>query len=519
MNSDIIKIKKEYELGDILSQIRKSASNKIILQVAGDAGFLEEKTDLRIINNFAEKLNKNIIIQDTRKLEKLGFLAGEDVSTLNETPKSQMNSRKKIKLKVSSLNIFKKSKLPIILIIIVITSALLISGASAAYYYLPKANVVVKLDSQVFTGTKEVTVNLDTKEIDEENKIIPGILVSATTKDELTEVPTGEKEIGDKAVGEIEIFNKTDKKLKVSKDALVTIEVKNKDDEVIRSQDYVTDSDIEIPEKTQQDVTNDNGDIQKADVYGSKKVTITATSFGEDYNIDTTNVNFKIEGVSKDKIVVEIKEKMSGGSSKKVTVVSEKDQEDLKDKLTKKLEEKVKQSLESKIIDSQQLLDGAVDYNIVSTSFDKEIDEEADKFTVTMEIEASAIVYTKDDLLKVLDTVIKDLVPQNYAITEKSEQFNLVSTVKEKIKDEETDKTTGLLVTNKIQSYVVPKIDEEEIKNNLEGKTLSEAEDYLGSISNIKQIDITITPNLPKPLKRMPRIVKNINIDIQTESQ
>ena len=513
---EIIKIIKGYELGNILAQIRKSQGNRIILQVSGNSSFFNNKEDYKIVKSFAEKLNKEINIQDTEKLERIGFIAGEDISRTDNPPQPKIMKKKKIKGVNRTSNFLKDKKLFIAIAALILFLGLTGVALSAAYFYIPKAEISLKIDSQVFTGTKETIVSLVSQEVNEDEKTIPGTLISLTVTDSMTEIPTGEKEIGDKATGKIEIFNKTIEEIKITAGTIVTFKSNEENDENSEVLEYVINEDIIIPAKTEEEITDENGEIKKAEVYGSQKIVVTATNLGEKYNIVDSKYDINVKEIEKEKILTEIEEKPKGGSTKKITVITKKDMESLEEKLTKKLKEKAKKELENKIIDSQELLEGAIEYSIKTKSFDKEVDEEADKFELSMEIEARGVIYSRQDLLEVLNTLIKDLVPNNYSVAENTEEFNIVTTVKEVTKNE-TGELQGITITNKIQSYVVPKIDENQIKKDLKGLNVEDAKKYLEDIANIKSAEIDISPNLPTPLKRMPKIEDNITIKIETE--
>lgn len=376
----IINIEKNYEIGKILAQIKKSEDAKIMLQISSDSNFLNENQDLALVQSYAKSNGKAVAIQDTKRFEKLGFIAGKDVSEIqinkhkNTIDKnSKINRKPQNKMKIPSLKINKiVLSVSIIIAFLVISSALVFAG----YYYLPTANVELKIESQVFTGTKDVTANLSSETPDVENRIIPATTISATVKDSLVELATGEKETGNKAKSKVEFLNKTDEKITIKPENIIEIELESGD-----KIDFEVIDEIEIPKKETEEVTNSEGETKKAEVYGSKEEEIIATSFGEEYNFDKKDVKqIKIEGIDADDLEAEIKDDSSGGSTKKVTVVTEKDQEALLEKLEKNLHKKSLEVLKSKTVSGQELLEDSVLYTTSSKVFDTNIDEEAEKF-------------------------------------------------------------------------------------------------------------------------------------------
>jgi len=78
------------------------------------------------------------------------------------------------------------------------------------------------------------------------------------------------------------------------------------------------------------------------------------------------------------------------------------------------------------------------------------------------------------------------------------------------------NETTGVLesivVSNKVQSSVAPKIKAEDIAADIAGKQIEDAQKYLSEIANITGAKIVISPNIPIFNKHLPN--KN-KIDVE----
>jgi len=69
----------------------------------------------------------------------------------------------------------------------------------------------------------------------------------------------------------------------------------------------------------------------------------------------------------------------------------------------------------------------------------------------------------------------------------------------------------------KITAQVVPEVDTERIKDELTGRNVESAQQYLSSLGEITSYELKLWPNLPPALQRIPRSPKRITINLVTE--
>ena len=114
---------------------------------------------------------------------------------------------------------------------------------------------------------------------------------------------------------------------------------------------------------------------------------------------------------------------------------------------------------------------------------------------------------------KLLGSLLKDFVPDGYELSGEEKQLsveilgNSDSTI---LSSDEAD------VQVTVKTFVRVKINEDAIKKSLVGKKLNEAEKIIGGIKNIKNYEITISPNIPF-LTRIPSNISNIQIEVKRE--
>jgi len=497
------------DLGKIFADIDQTESKEIRIIYDSEINNLFSSNDITLIEDYAKKQGKEVKFLNSEKVEKSGFVIGSDV---NEKPVTQNSNNPITNKKPMKLNAnMPKVKFGAVLLVIL----LVISAFFAAGFYFfnksyPKAQVFLDIKSQVYTGTQDTRIILDQENVDTQTDSIPGKTISAEANQEIIVIPTGEKEIGEKAAGQLKIYNKTSDDKTIKKGTEVSISAES-DKQYI----FYTTEEVKVDKKTvEETVTDTAGEIKKADVYGSAKLKIEASEIGADFNIDKDKVkSIKVGDYDKDgEITAEIDTTPVGGDSKKVTVVNQKDLDDLKDKLTEKAKGKAEDNLKQKVEEGFEILQGALDVNVTSLTYDKKADEEAEKIIGNITIKATTLTYKSADLREVLADKVKGLVPGNFSVVAGNDNLIVTSSSKELKYNETTGVLESIVVSNKVQSSVAPKIKAEDIAADIAGKQIEDAQKYLSEIANITGAKIVISPNIPIFNKHLPN--KN-KIDVE----
>ncbi len=535
MNS-VIKIKKKYNLGEILSLIKKSSSEVISLHILENSDFLRDADNLALLKKYASSLGKRVEVVDNKNYKDLGFTLGEDIAT-KEVPHTIPSSKKgklgffnKIRFPKFTFK-SKKVKVPSTkgksthkrLFVYLFLFFLFFTGVLGAVGWITftrfyKASITLNQKSEIFSTVEEVLVKTpdSSPNIKGEYSLVLDSAepIDLEVSDTITGPATGEKEIGDFAKGTLKIFNKTDKEKEIKSGEEVKIKIKKDDKE--KEFVYLLEESVKVPAKTTQEITDDSGDTKKADVFGEKKVKIKAKEVGDSYNIKKGDVK-SISFVDKDNddYLLELDGDIKGGSSKKVTVVSDKDLSDLEDKLVKKLKKKVVEQLKSRVSDDKEFVSDAIYYKGYDKSFDKEVGEEAGEITLNMTVSVRALVFSKEELKKLLSEKISALIPPDFDLAENKDTITITSTAKETYTDD-TGTFVAMSINSKIQSFIKPTLDVNSIKDNIAGKSVSDAENYLGSLKNIVRAVIEVKPSLPILSQRLPVNKDNIEIIIKS---
>lgn len=414
-------------------------------------------------------------LQEKNSEENFGFVIGEDVSKVKTKDYKknifyQLFSFYFSKVKINfdffkfRFSFFDNSRLLIFLGFIVFVCGLFINE-----YFFHKAFLKIYLPSKKIE--KELKIDIDEKIS----------TVSAKFFEDLS--TTGKKEIGTKARGSVVVHNFDDKELFFPKGTVIensSLKFLFENDIKVASSSLLPDASAKIP--------------------GKKEVEVIAENIGSESNLPQGS-RFKISGFSENLCFAINEKPFVGGSKKQIKTVSYQDINNLE----KKIIEKAKKHNFNLKLKNENVLKTLTEYRFVKKKFSKELGEEAENVSLEAEIEASFYTYSKDKVKKILvDDIKKDLTDDFY-ISEKNINFEVIDVKKKNKKIEITLKVKG-----KFNIF----FDEKKALSLIIGKNKNELEKILKSNFKIKGYALKIDYWLPFFNNFLPFFKKNIDLKI-----
>lgn len=359
----------------------------------------------------------------------------------------------------------------------------LLIGGFIAWWFLPKATVTVYIAPRKLDEKVTIFVDPDAGSVDLEDKVLPGKVVATTEKGERTTSATGTKEVGERATGEVTI--------------------------------YRVGSEITIPEGT---VLNGPNDIDftlndsvtvasgSATSPGTAKTAVTAEDIGAQYNLDS-GATFSVGNYGAE-VEAKNESSFSGGSSRTISAVSEEDQEDLLDDLKEELMEKAAASLEGQATEDQYFIEGSTTSEVSDQEFSAKVGDEADNLKLTLTIDVEGMVVDKTALYDLAKEVLKDRIPEGYVLRESQIEMDFsLEDAKDGVYELEAS----------IDANLLPEIKTKEVAKEIVGKYPEVAVDYLDTIPGFTRAEIDIKPHFPGKLGSLPRVAKNIQVEVAAE--
>lgn len=399
-------------------------------------------------------------------------------------------STETIPQKKVSFDFLKKFKFPklkfnfnIIWIILIILPFL-----AVVPFIFASANITLYVNPYKFDKTAAVTLKTDASDSDIASSIIPVKKETFNVDIKATVVTTGQKTIGEKAKGEIVIYNKLDKTQNIPKGSIL-----------------IDSSGKKFELTTAVSIASSSSDLNKGIItLGQTKTVAIASDIGPEFNLSSgSQLSFK--DIPSTSAIAKTETSFSGGSKQQIKAVSQAD----KTSVQSKIEEEITKAVESKINQTLGSVSGVIKETIQSNKgnldLSREVGEAADELSGT--VTASVSVFTISPSTK--ESVIKQFLGSESDFNKINFNPNSYSLNFKVNKISSNQATTSLNITG--QS--LPKIDKESLQKTLSVKTVKQAETTIKKLVP-RAYNFHIGSNLPL----LPFNSKNINIEVKTES-
>jgi len=505
-----IEIQQTDNVLEVINKIKSSIDQNIELNIPEESVIFENILNLKLIQQQTEKMGKSVdfITDDELGNVLIESLSGKDIEYVPEQFSEEMEEKVEFKerfklpsIKLPSSQFFdpikaKKSIFLFFLIPLALVGAFIYYGMTA-----PRAKASITVGSQPFT--RSITIKVKSEEATNvENMLLRGTSLSANVEESMEKETTGIKIIGKKATGKVKIYNRTTSDIELEKGDKLTYKGKSTD------LHYFIKEDIEIPASEPEDPLIPESKM----IPGEKTVEIEAENIGDAHNIEEGKT-LEIADYDKDDLVAKSDEDISGGKSEEVKIVTEEDRTNLSKELASISLRKAEENIKNKLGGNQKLIEGSVETKIVTESFSADIDEEKEKISLTQSVSAKALVYTENDLNSFIDNYFKNVIPANHYMPEKDRE----------IKVEVLGKSTNSVLTSEeadiqvtLRSIVIPDIKEDQVREDLKGKTNEEARSVIEGLKNVEYYEFSIAPVVPF-FSKVPKDVDKIEVKIIKE--
>lgn len=357
-------------------------------------------------------------------------------------------------------------------------------------FLFSQVTAVIVPKSEVVAKDVTLTIDPEAQASDPQNLIIPGVSVGKTITQELTIQTTGVKVVGDKATGEVLIFNKSTSD-KVFPEGTVV----EHDDVQFVTTEEITVPAAEVKEEGRTEVKT----------FGEEKVAVTAYLIGVEGNI-AKDVELTVGEFDKSTYSAVSTGEFSGGSSREVRVVAQEDLDKAVAEARAALLEQANSEFSSDSADGVYVLPtGTV--AITKTQYSAELEKEANDLSISMTGEVLALSYKAADLKPLAVEVLKADVPTGYELS--TEDPEILSEPAENI-----DNKDQVALKASIRATALPKLDETALKNAVAGKPVEEALSTLQGTSGVKSASFVFYPSWAQGLtKNIPTKLERITLE------
>lgn len=365
----------------------------------------------------------------------------------------------------------------------------------AVYWYTPKAKVVIVVEPRSIDQDFSLTIDTKASSLDVGAFIIPGEPVDISVSGTASQPTTGTKLIGDPAEGDVTIYNKTSQ-TKSFAAGTTLIGPGNLS--------FVLDDDTTVASSSSKPKEDGTGEEV---VYGQAQASVTAKSIGPEGNL-AGNANLNFQQFSDDDYYARVSSGLSGGTAREVRAVSEADQTQLLTSLTDQLTQQAAGEIETKLGTGNRLVDVDDKSKTITKTYNHQVGEETDTLTLEAKLEYASLSYKESDLNSLLQQAIAGKIPDN---------FQLAATNDTSIKPAVLNSDSTAKVDVVFKANLIPKLDFPAIKDKLKGRQTSAVQEYLASLPSFIRADITVKSIFSGKLKTLPRVAKNISLEVKIQ--
>lgn len=466
-------------------------TDKTLAEAASEFGFGSEDVAQKPKTAVDESLDQQINTDNITLADQFKEIPEETKITASDSKQLPVNaaamtaSMKGFFGKIKLGKIFKgaggsKKKLLILIIPIVILVILL-----GFYFFGRSATITLGVNSQEKTGSATVTFSESDPTSASDNTINAKFLTSNQDGKVSTQT-TGKKQTGDKAKGTVTIFNSGDSGITLAAGTTVTSP---------NGLNFVTEKAVTV--------ASASGDIFSGTDPGKADVNIVAEKFGTNYNFPS-NTKFTVSGSSS--VAAKNDKALAGGTTKNITVVSQKDLDRLTKDLQEQLEGEAKTDIGKQAGADYVVLPNFSSIEFGKKSFSKKVDDEATEVNLTGTIEFQGVSYKKSELISFAKEKLGESIPEGMIID--ADRVSVEDSDITQKNGETTAKVT-------IKAAIVPEIDSAEIAKEVAGKSIKNATSTLQNIPEVERVNIDVFINLPLLPQRLPFSSGKIKVVIE----
>ena len=284
--------------------------------------------------------------------------------------------------------------------------------AVLATVILPHASLTVYVHAQPITRDLTVSVATTTVQSNVETLSLPGQMLSSDEQQATTFNASGQLNVGDKATGDVQIYNFTHKTLKL--DAGTTTFT-------VGTNVYHLVSNVAGIPPTRLIPGTSNPDPSSL----APPVAIIADQPGDGYNLPSLTrfeIHNKVLGTIPQELYAESTDPTQGGISRFRTTVS---QADL-DTAGKSLQQSVVQAATQQLLSSRglTLIASGVTVQVKSITFDHSVNDASETFSGTIMAHVTGLAFSEDDLKNLVEQRINSTLDANtYLVTQQQEDL------------------------------------------------------------------------------------------------
>lgn len=347
---------------------------------------------------------------------------------------------------------------------------LLIIGWYAAFYVMPRAKITIKTDTVSVTSNLNITASPSAETVDAEDSIVPGLVKELTKSDSQKVQATGQKDVGTKAKGSVELALTDCSQPEVTIPSGTGVSSNNLT--------FITQTSVTL-------ISTIKGGKCSNDADARDTVAVVAQNAGDQYNLSARS--YAVAGFSN---VSASGTAMSGGTSQIVKIVTQQDIDSVKQKIqdanSKTAAEELNKQLKA---EGYTPLSDTIRSSEPLVTSNPAVNQEATEATVS--------VVTKYTMVGAQEEGIKQLVEADIKKKIDTSKQTILDNGIEKAVIRINDKKDNGQTTFNIQVAAAAGVQQdsaEAIKKAVAGKKRGETQNIIKGRPGIKEVSVKYSP-------------------------
>jgi hypothetical protein len=353
------------------------------------------------------------------------------------------------------------------------------------WWFYPKATVTIYVAPKLLSEKFDVTLNPLEDASDLEERVLVAYVHETSTAGEKTKSTSGTKTVGEKAKGEVTIY-RSGSEISLSAGTAVTGPNNLK---------FTLDNDVTLASGS-------------AGTPGKTNAGVTAEEIGAQYNL-ASGTTFSVGTYSASDIEAKNESSFSGGSSSEISAVSKEDQDSLLKELKEELEGQAKEELSSGVDSNMILIEDSLIATASSKNFSDKVGDEATNLKLDLVIDAQILTIEEESLISLAESVLNSKVPEGFVLRKEQLEIDF---------DFEEQSAGVYKFEVSVKANLLPSVDADEVAGKIAGKYPEIVKEFLPKeVPGFVRAEITLKPSFPGKLGTLPRVVKNIEIELAAE--
>lgn len=346
----------------------------------------------------------------------------------------------------------------------------ILAGLYVCAFVLPKATIAIGTDATDYNSSFDFTLDTTASKPNINDRVLPAMVVQQQKTYTANTPATGQQDNGTRASGEVTLTNcsKDGKSIKIPAGTAVSVNGLN----------YITQSDASMP-------TSSSGSCKSYPGFTADTVGVTAQQNGDKYNIGD-GTKLAVAGHSDVAAVAD--GAIDGGTSKIVTVVSQKDIDDAKAKIDSANTSEIKKALAQQLNQNNLYpIQASFVGDTPNITTDNKVGDEAASVTVTQSVTYNMFGVKRDYLDQLIQNDIEQQIDTKTQVILNDgldrAKYNLT---------ENTDTTSRLSLAT--VATVGPHIDTDALKDQVKGKKSGYIKSLIGNQPGVTDVRVKLSP-------------------------